>query len=484
MGKYNKLLNSFVIVVLILLNAGCSDVLKVDNQGILFAEKNFKTANDVNASIIGLYSLLQTVAQEVVLYNEVRADLLQNNSASDANILELAAGGANSESSYLKLRDFYKVIASCNDILSKMGDVRALDPSFTETIYKQNQAEVIGVRTWTFFQISKIFGKVSYYTDAIVNTNDQPQTSELTAKETVLKVIDDLTPVMNNFITSYPSSVSIDWRIARFSNYAAKMLYAELLMYKGAFSAVDLQASYKLASDQLWLVMNEDAGNGSQQRHKVGSSYEKTNWGNIFTSLSTSYNEVIWAIDFSKTNEQTQQLHSLFFVSPQLTVAPSALNYFVSTDSRTTASISDNKVRKFSINKTTFEADAPIILYRAADLHLLYAEAMNRLGDPDLAMKIVNVGYAQTEMTPTGQKFYNAQSKGVRARAGLATLTLGIANKQAQAEGYIRDERVRELAFEGKRWESLVRYAILDGTTTIAVRGQTFPLAKWYALSN
>ena len=469
---------------MMLLAMGCSDFLSVDNQGILLADKNFKTANDVNASIIGLYSFLQPVAQEVVLYNEVRADLLQTNAISEAGILELASGGINSENSYLKLRDFYKIIASCNDILSKMGAVRPLDPSFTETIYKQYQAEVIGVRTWTFFQISKIYGNVSYYTDAINSTSDQPQTAVLTAKETVLKIIDDLSPVMNNFIITYPSSVSIDWRIARFNSYAAKMLYAELLMYKGAFSSADLQASYKLASDQLWLVMTEDAGNGSQQRYKVGSSYEKSGWGNIFTSLSTSYNEVIWAIDFSKTNEQTHQLHSLFFTNPQLLVTTVALNYFASTDSRTTASITGNKVRKFSVNKTVFEADAPIILYRAADLHLLYAEAINRLGDPDLAMKIVNIGYAQTEMTPTGQKFYNAQSKGVRARAGLATLTLGITNKQAQAEGYIRDERVRELAFEGKRWESLVRYAILDGTTTIAVRGQTFPMAKWYAPSN
>ena len=147
---------------MMLLAMGCSDFLSVDNQGILLADKNFKTANDVNASIIGLYSFLQPVAQEVVLYNEVRADLLQTNAISEAGILELASGGINSENSYLKLRDFYKIIASCNDILSKMGAVRPLDPSFTETIYKQYQAEVIGVRTWTFFQISKIYGNVSY----------------------------------------------------------------------------------------------------------------------------------------------------------------------------------------------------------------------------------------------------------------------------------------------------------------------------------
>jgi hypothetical protein len=66
----------------------------------------------------------------------------------------------------------------------------------------------------------------------------------------------------------------------------------------------------------------------------------------------------------------------------------------------------------------------------------------------------------------------------------LAALTLGPADKQIQAEGYIRDERIRELAFEGKRWESLVRYAILDGKNSITVRGLSFPVGKWYAPSN
>jgi hypothetical protein len=37
------------------------------------------------------------------------------------------------------------------------------------------------------------------------------------------------------------------------------------------------------------------------------------------------------------------------------------------------------------------------------------------------------------------------------------------------------------MAFEGKRWESLVRYAILDGKTTITVRGISFPSDKWYS---
>ncbi|MCU0462670.1 MAG: RagB/SusD family nutrient uptake outer membrane protein [Bacteroidales bacterium] len=481
MEKHNKILQYLMIGIMIWLAYGCEDMLKVDNQGMLFAEDNFKTGNDVNASILGLYSLLQPASQQVVLYNEVRADLLQASVNADADLLQIEAGEADIDNDYLNPRDFYKVIVSCNDILSKMENVKLMDPSFTETIYAQYYAEVIGVRTWTYFQISKIFGKVEYYTNAVNSIEDKIQATELNAQQSVLKMIDDLSPVMNDFIKVYSSSVSADWRVARFNANAAKMLYAELLMYKGAFDITTLQESYYLASKQLWMVMSADSANTTTQAYKVGSSYEKANWINIFTSLSTSYNEVIWAIDFSKTNEQTHQLHNLFYVNPQLSVTPEASAYFASSDSRTAGSISGAKVRKFSINKTVFQSDAPIVIYRAADLHLLYAEAINRLGDPDLAMKVINIGYSKSIITPTGEKLYNAQSKGIRARAGLTALVLGTTDRQIQADGYIRDERIREMAFEGKRWESLVRYAILDGKTTITVRGISFPSDKWYS---
>jgi hypothetical protein len=114
----------------------------------------------------------------------------------------------------------------------------------------------------------------------------------------------------------------------------------------------------------------------------------------------------------------------------------------------------------------------------------MYAEAVNRIGDPDFAIKVINTGYAKSVITSTGEKLYNGQSKGIRARAGLSALVLGTTDKQVQAEGYIRDERILEMAFEGKRWESLVRYAILDLKNTITVRGKSFPLNKWYAPSN
>jgi hypothetical protein len=484
MKKNNRILKSLMIAGLIILTAGCKDLLETDNQSILLAENNFKTGNDVNASVIGLYGLLQPVSQQVVLYNEVRADLVQTNSSANPDIVQLASGDIKTGNKYLNLRDFYKVISSCNDIISRMDGVLALDPAYTATINKQLRAEIIGVRTWTYFQISKIFGKINYFTNAVSNADDKIDATELDSKSAINQLINDFSPVIYDYIQSYPSSYSVDWRVSRFNRWAAQMLYAELLMYKGALNQNELQANYKLAADQLWLVLGSDSTNTSSQLYKVGSVYEKANWLNIFTSLTSSNNEVVWAIDFSKANEQTQQLHQLFQTEPQLATTTFTSTYLVSNDSRTTASITNNLVRKFSVNKTFFESDAPIILYRAADLHLLYAEALNRLGNPDFAVKVINTGYSRTVMTTGGEKLFNAQSKGIRTRAGLGALVLTSPDKQLQAEGFIRDERIRELAFEGKRWESLVRYALLDGKNTITVRGNTFPIQKWYASVN
>lgn len=509
MKNNNKMRNFFLIALLGLFVVSCSDVLEVENDSVVFAEDHFRTGGDVNSSILGLYALLQPVAQQVVLYNEVRGDLVQTTTTADADLLQLASGDISATNKYVQARDFYKLIANCNDILAQLGNVSSIDPAYTATIRKQDSAEVVGVRTWTYFQIFKLFGKISYYTHTLSTVGDVASIDTNLVKTyadtmAINKLMADISPRISSFTQTYATSISAEWQITRFNRYAARALYAELLMYKGALVPTALSANYQLAATQLWSVLNEDASSTSQQKYKVGSTYGTTNWVNIFLPLATSYNEVVWAIDFSKTYEQTHSLHGLFYASPKLAVSTTATTYLTgTTDKRVATSIAGTSVKKYSIStstamKTSYEADAPIILYRAADLHLMYAEAINRSNytvsggmkdQPDSAMRFVNGGYVSSVTLATGIVNYNASSQGVRGRLGLTALVVSGsgAAKISSADGFIRDERIRELAFEGKRWEYLVRQALLNNASSITVtRGGTSPVltipkAKWYA---
>lgn len=131
-------------------------------------------------------------------------------------------------------------------------------------------------------------------------------------------------------------------------------------------------------------------------------------------------------------------------------------------------------------------------LARAATLHLHYAEAANRAGQSFLAYSLVNYGITyhydpfhssasnrdarnieQTFLpypydfdgridaapfTNFRQQWY--RNSGVRGRASLKLVTLPVTDSVTNVENMIINEDALELAYEGNRWQDLLRIAI------------------------
>ena len=147
------------------------------------------------------------------------------------------------------------------------------------------------------------------------------------------------------------------------------------------------------------------------------------------------------------------------------------------------------------IDASTFQPIIPIansgqdqskwFLYRAADLHLHFAEAANRDGRHKLAYALVNLGITTTFSDSTSaanntntqqthdvppydfdgrngtpiihQNWY--RNAGIRGRAFLKAQTL-TGDSTLAVEDQIISESALELAYEGNRWSDLVRVAL------------------------
>ena len=147
------------------------------------------------------------------------------------------------------------------------------------------------------------------------------------------------------------------------------------------------------------------------------------------------------------------------------------------------------------IDANTFQPILPIansgqdqgkwFLYRAADLHLHFAEAANRDGRHKLAYALVNLGILTTYTDSTSaanntntQKTFDQppydfdarngtpiihqnwyRNAGIRGRAFLKALPLTGDSTLAVEDGII-SESALETAYEGNRWSDLIRIAL------------------------
>src|SRR5690606_6655856 len=125
-------------------------------------------------------------------------------------------------------------------------------------------------------------------------------------------------------------------------------------------------------------------------------------------------------------------------------------------------------------------------LYRAAKLHLRFAEAANRVGHHKPASAFLNgsIGRAyddpsvtvKTDVMQTHLPFpcdFDARNcnnlrfraiwhrhAGVQGRAYVTEREINPADSLLQVEDYLVEEAALEMAFEGSRWEDLVRIAM------------------------
>ena len=507
MKNISKLL--LILSFTLMIFPACDTLLDVDSDRHIFEnEHGMNSSNDTLYSMFGVYSQLQKLADSYVVLGELRGDMMSVDQTANRFLKEVNNFDFSQDNPYLNNeKDYYAVINNANYIIHNIdtsvvkGGVKVM-----HKVYAAAKA----VRAWTYMQAMLNFGDVSYYEKPILSLEDalvEPnKITDFNALADLL--IQDLQPWKSVDNPVFGSLGSFDSDKAFFP---IRFLLGDLYLWKGDYANAANEYRDLMFYNQI--LINSNYRSTYQVLNNAFTGGAIVNWVNTFnfgsneilTSIMSS-NEYGLYITVDSLMEQRNLLPSEYAMNlwkSQVYVHAIGLDTVgdlrgihgsVSTsyeinDAMEVVETDQYYITKYYDLNPENQETKQVMAYRGATLYLRYAEAVNRLGKPNLAMAVLKHGLKATTLNnfvPDSEKdsigtglvnFMDFSSMIFSSNIGVHALGSGNIqvdttyyvipkNMQDQdsiitfVEDLIITEYALETAFEGNRFHDLMRVAI------------------------
>lgn len=442
--------------------ASCSDQFYKEQAGErITPDQHYATMIDAQVSIVGAFTPLQDALPKLIMLDGMRSDQMVPGPGTDAFLADINRQAFTLDNPFIDASDYYKVIINCNEVLANIHLINERDRNFTPFIMNSYKGGLITLRSWSYFTLVKLYGQAAYI-DGTMDALPADRKQNFITKEVMIdSLISQLTP--------YVFDPSLGKEFVEFQLFPimnTKALLGELYLEKN---------DYTNAAKYLKMAC-ESYGN-DKSVFKVTKSYSKEAWKTMFIGAENAQTENISVVSYNLNESQFNPLPKWMLYSDMYLVkpAPALVDSFklqkqlkglgdtyrgqgITYDTTATG---QPYISKYSLDAAQV-ASTDIIISRAADLHLLLAEALNRAGSEKEALVLLNAGWSAEKVKPAAWNKWS-DNMGIRGRALLASWVIPDSIKGATRTDYVEDlimnERSLELAFEGKRWFDLVRIA-------------------------
>ena len=433
-------------LALALSQAGCTDMLTENVRSQITTDTFFKTASDANAALAGVY---EPLASGDLFDTSLQWALNASDDATrvgpeeeNANITAITRVAWDARNPYVTnpYPAFYRVITRANLVLQRVPDI-AMDATQKDQILAQAKF----LRALGYFYLVRLYGDVP-----LVTTTEEQLTGGLTRapKEDVYaQVLKDATEAEAALPVSWPATAkgratktSAEALIADFhvwrstaeakSEWAQAAAAAKKVIDSGVHSLVPNYINAFLPGSQnrpeeVFAVQSSQIANGPEldiaqwTRPRAMDPNGAGGWA--------TYTPLQWFMDSYPAGDYRKEV--TYFTSGR-TAAGATVTFAPHID-------------KYRPTAKPGNEDVNYPVYRYADVLLMYAEAVNELGQSDVAAQYVNQVRARAR-----------NGDGTAVRAQPANLPV---QSQAATREAIFQERQWELAHEGKRWFDMVR---------------------------
>lgn len=439
-----KIKTLLAIFILFVSASSCDDYLDLRPQDGIVRDEFWQTKEDIQAAVIGIYSSLLnsppgvsdlTMTQYLFMHGELRGGMVVeglNVTEDQRDILETNVLPSNGLTDWAA---FYRTINYCNTVIDLAPGVKTQDPTLTQTQLNNFLSEALAIRAYLYFTLARTFKDVPLKLTATLSDQDNFQLPTTKQSEIFDQVIKDLKLAEDYAIEDYGNIASNKGRVTK---YTVNAMQADVYLWAEKYQEA-LDATNKVVnSNKFKLVVTNSSAT-------------------FFNTIFAKGNSTESIFEFQYTAANLGPFYSIFLQRPQFKAYALMMDEVYGYDANDPIGKRDfrgnyasligatGEIYKFTgldndERKALQDSDTHWFVYRYADVLLMQAEAMARLGQGKDAITIITnlrsnrKALVETEMTPG-----EADTNGII--------------------DYILAERAREFAFEGKRWYDILRIA-------------------------
>jgi tetratricopeptide (TPR) repeat protein len=430
----------------------CDDILETESDRQIF-HPALDQKTDSMFYTLGILKAVQQAADQYVLVNEMRGDLVATNTYTETDLQELANFTATVSNKYDSAYVYYRIINNCNYFIAHR-DTTLLTGSRNVSMPEYVQAH--SIRAWAYMQLAKTYGDVPFYTEPVTSIS---QANEVREKKNLQQICDALSPELE-WYSGYPVPSYGTINAGNTNSGSAKSVNSGKIMFPVDVILGDLYletGQYEKAARHYFGYLQ------AQQRAALGyyltpysffSSRETMSlpndmprsspngydtWNSIFRSTDDIVTYVPMAVnsmkgtvtdlprlfgyDYYSTESASSVSYEMYLLDRQIDASPSykalasrQMYYYVpssaTTDNIVKSTETVGDLRRLSSFTSVSKDDslfsvmnkynqANIILCRYTTVYLRLAEAINRMGYPDAAFAILKDGFNRDLATDT-----------------------------------------------------------------------------------
>ena len=430
----------------------CDDMLETGSDRQIF-DPDLDQKTDSMFYTLGILKAVQQVADQYVLVNEMRGDLVATNTYTETDLRNLANFSATVSNKYDSAYVYYRIINNCNYYIAHRN-TNLLTGSINVSMPEYVQA--YSIRAWAYMQLAKIYGEVPFYTEPVTSIS---QANEVREKKDLQGICDALVGDMERYSGySVPSYGSIN--AGSTNSGSSKSVTSSKMMFPIDVVMGDLYletGQYEKAAKHYFTYLKDQSRGALEYYLSPYSSFSSrelaalpndmprqfsstsVSWSTIFTSTNDIVTYIPMAVnrlkglttdlprlfgyDYYSTESASSASLVMYLLERQIdasapykSLATSQTYYYVPTSASTdnivksTEALGDLRRRSsfrsvekedsvFSVMTKYNQANIPVCRYTTVYLRL--AEALNRMGYPDAAFAILKDGFNRKLSTDT-----------------------------------------------------------------------------------